>query len=127
MLQLKSLRPSFSHVHAGEWPVRVDKRLRATPERWVQSTRVLCSIGCALDLGVAKGRIVGVRGRGTDRVNRGRLGGKGLFGWEANGAGERLTRPLLRRAGGQFAPVSWDAALDVFVQRAKKMIRDYNG
>ena len=52
--------------------------------RWVQSACVLCSNGCGLDIGVEDGRIVGVRGRGVDRVNRGRLGPKGLHGWEAN-------------------------------------------
>ena len=34
-------------------------------DRWVQSACVLCSHGCALDIGVRDGRIVGVRGRGV--------------------------------------------------------------
>lgn len=38
------------------------------------------SNGCALDIGVKQGRMVGVRGRATDRVNKGRLGPKGLHG-----------------------------------------------
>src|SRR5689334_24610799 len=68
----------------GQWPVRVDERLEQEPETWVQSACVLCSNGCALDIGVKGGRIVGVRGRAEDRVNRGRLGPKGLHGWVAN-------------------------------------------
>jgi anaerobic selenocysteine-containing dehydrogenase len=75
------------------WPVRVDQRLDGEPERWVQSACVLCSNGCGLDIGVAGGRIVGVRGRAGDRVNHGRLGPKGLHGWQANNARDRLTRP----------------------------------
>jgi hypothetical protein len=38
------------------------------------------SNGCGLDIGVKNGKVVGVRGRITDRVNRGRLGPKGLHG-----------------------------------------------
>lgn len=35
-------------------------------------------------IGVRNGKLVGVRGSRHDRVNRGRLGPKGLHGWEAN-------------------------------------------
>lgn len=38
------------------------------------------SNGCGLDIGVKDGKVVGVRGRATDRVNKGRLGPKGLNG-----------------------------------------------
>jgi ferredoxin-nitrate reductase len=57
-----------------DWPTRVDQNLQAMPDEWVQSACVLCSNGCALDIGVKEGKIVGVRGRESDRVNRGRLG-----------------------------------------------------
>src|SRR5438045_6717079 len=84
---------------SGEWPVRVDEHVLEEPERWVQSACVLCSNGCGMDVGVKEGRIVGVRGRSEDRVNHGRLGPKGLYGWQANNAPARLTSPLLRRDG----------------------------
>src|SRR5436189_5340844 len=67
-----------------QWPERVDCRITAEPDRWFQSACVLCSNGCALDIAVKGGRIVGVRGRAVDAVNKGRLGPKGLNGWEAN-------------------------------------------
>jgi anaerobic selenocysteine-containing dehydrogenase len=60
----------------GQWAERIDSRTVGATERWVQSACVLCSNGCALDIGVAGNRIVGVRGRGVDHVNRGRLGPK---------------------------------------------------
>ncbi len=91
----------------GAWPTRVDERTLKDPERWVQSACVLCSNGCALDIGVKDGRIVGVRGRAVDDVNRGRLGPKGLHGWEANNSPDRLTRPLVKR-NGVLEPASWD-------------------
>lgn len=37
------------------------------------------SNGCGLDYGVKANKIVGVRGRVQDRVNKGRLGPKGLY------------------------------------------------
>ncbi len=85
--------------YRGEWPERIDEHVTEDPERWVQSCCVLCSNGCALDIGVKDGKMVGVRGRGVDRVNRGRLGPKGLHGWAANHSPDRLTRPLIRRNG----------------------------
>jgi anaerobic selenocysteine-containing dehydrogenase len=36
------------------------------------------SNGCGMDIGVKDGKIVGVRGRASDRVNKGRLGPKGM-------------------------------------------------
>ncbi len=37
-----------------------------------------------MDIAVKDGKVVGVRGRATDRVNKGRLGPKGLHGCVAN-------------------------------------------
>src|SRR4051812_8704222 len=104
------------------WPERVDSRISEQPERWVQSACVLCSNGCGLDIGVKDGRIVGVRGRASDVVNRGRLGPKGLNGWEANHSADRLVSPLIRR-GGALQPATWDEALDLISKRTAE-VRD---
>jgi anaerobic selenocysteine-containing dehydrogenase len=77
-----------------------------------------------LDIGVNNGRIVGVRGRPDDRVNRGRLGPKGLHGWEANHSPDRLTRPLVRRDG-RLQPASWDEALGLVAERSVDIKRRY--
>ena len=82
-----------------EWPIRLDQRMEQEPDQWVQSACLLCSNGCGMDIGVKDGRIVGVRGREVDAVNRGRLGPKGLHGWEANNSKDRLTKPLIRKNG----------------------------
>ena len=106
----------------GAWPERVDERTTAKPERWVQSACVLCSNGCGLDIGVRGGKIVGVRGRAVDRVNRGRLGPKGLHGWEAN-AQPRPAHPAAgpaRRASSEEA--TWDEAMGLIVDRSKEII-----
>lgn len=44
----------------GEWTERVDEHLIELPDHWVQSACVLCSTGCALDIGVKDAVIVGV-------------------------------------------------------------------
>jgi ferredoxin-nitrate reductase len=108
------------------WPARVDAFLDdgVTPEqveRWVPSACVLCSNGCGLDIAVAGGRMVGVRGRADDRVNHGRLGPKGLFGWQANRAADRLTRPLVRE-GGELVERDWDTAMDRVVERSRRQL-----
>jgi ferredoxin-nitrate reductase len=104
-----------------EWPVRVDEHVVEQPERWVQSACVLCSNGCGLDIGVKDGRIVGVRGRAEDRVNRGRLGPKGLYGWQANNSPDRLVRPLIRRDG-ELDDASWDEAMELIVSRSHELL-----
>ena len=112
--------------YAGEdkWPARVDQRTLEEPDRWVQSACVLCSNGCGCDIGVKDGRIVGVRGRVEDVVNRGRLGPKGLHGWEANNSQDRLTYPMVRR-NGRLERASWDEAMTAIVDHAQRVKRDY--
>jgi ferredoxin-nitrate reductase len=110
--------------HAERWSARVDERTLEGPERWVQSVCVLCSTGCGIDIGVRDGRIVGVRGRAADRVNFGRLGPKGLHGWEANHSADRLTRPLVRR-GRTLEPATWDEAMELIVRRSRETIERY--
>lgn len=113
-------------VGPGEpWPARVDEHLAAgaEPDRWVQTASVLHSDGDAYDVAVQDGRIVGVRGRAVDRVNRGRLGPKDLFGWQANASADRLTVPLLRRDGA-LRPASWDEAMGAIVDRSRALLAE---
>src|SRR4051812_12570241 len=102
--------PRTPYFGEGRWPSRVDERVIEEPERWVQSACVLCTNDCALDIGVKGNKIVGVRGRAGDIVNRGRLGPKGLHGWIANDSDKRLTHPLVRRDG-KLRRASWDEAM----------------
>src|SRR5437870_9828470 len=108
----------------GKWPARVDERTVERPQRWVRSACILCSNGCALDIGVKDGRMVGVRGRETDRVNRGRLGPKGLHGWVANHSPARLQRPLVRRDG-QLRETTGEQAMKLVVRKTKEIQKKY--
>jgi anaerobic selenocysteine-containing dehydrogenase len=111
-----------------EWPARVDLHLESglsedDIDSWVQSASILHSNGDAMDIAVKDGRIVGVRGRAGDRVNHGRLGPKDLFGWQANSSPDRLTRPLIRRDG-ELVAADWDTAMDVIVERSKRLLAE---
>lgn len=61
-----------------DWLVRVGRFLEngvseEDVDRWVQPASTLHSSGDAYEMAVRDGRIVAVRGRGMDRVNKGRL------------------------------------------------------
>ncbi|OPC79680.1 nitrate reductase [Embleya scabrispora] len=110
------------------WPTRVDSFLAEGVtadgvDRWVPSASILHSNGDAMDIAVKDGRIVGVRGRAGDRVNHGRLGPKDLFGWQANGSVDRLTRPLVR-SGGRLVECDWDTAMDTIVRRTRELLAE---
>ena len=108
------------------WPRRVDAFLEgdlaeSDVDAWVQSASVLHSNGDAMDIAVKDGRIVGVRGRATDRVNHGRLDPKDLYGWQANNSTDRLTRPLVRE-NGRLVDTDWDQAMGRIVERSKQLL-----
>ena len=112
----------------GEWPVRVDQFLEAGVSeedvvRWVQTASILHSNGDALDIAVRDDRIVGVRGRSVDRVNKGRLDPKDLFGWQANNSEDRLKKPLVRKDG-ELVEASWDEAFERIVGRSKALLEE---
>src|SRR5215211_2686875 len=111
-----------------EWPVRVDQILKEgisedDVDRWVQTASVLHSNGDALDIAVRSGRIVGVRGRVVDRVNKGRVDPKDLFGWQANNSEDRLKMPLVRK-NGKLVETSWDEAHSRIVERSKELLEE---
>jgi anaerobic selenocysteine-containing dehydrogenase len=107
------------------WPVRVDGHLEPGVSEdevtWSPTAAVLHSNGDGLELAVAGGRIVGVRGCADDRVNHGRVDPKDLYGWRANGASDRLTRPLVRD-GDRLVETSWDDAMGRIVERSRALL-----
>lgn len=85
---------------------------------------MLCSNGCATDIAVKNGRMVGVRGRPMDIVNHGHLGPKGLFGsWQGMANPDRLTRPLIRE-NGELVETDWDTAMSCIVERSQQLLEE---
>ncbi|AJF63716.1 molybdopterin oxidoreductase family protein [Streptomyces vietnamensis] len=108
------------------WPTRRDTCLadgvrEDEVDRWVQTASLLHSDGDAMDIAVKDGSIVGVRGRTVDRVNRGRLGPKDAFAWQANSAADRLRRPLVRRDG-RLVETDWDSAMTLVAARSRTLL-----
>ena len=111
------------------WPGRVDTFLapgvqESQVEHWVRSASLLHSDGDAMDIAVSGGRMVGVRGRLGDRVNRGRLGPKDLYGWQANHSRDRLTAPLIRRDG-RLVETDWDTAMDRIADHSRQLLHSH--
>jgi anaerobic selenocysteine-containing dehydrogenase len=108
------------------WPERVDALLEDGTgeddvERWARTASLLHSNGDGYEYAVRDGRIAGVRGRAGDRVNRGRLDVKDLYGWQATGSRDRLTRPLVRRDG-VLTETGWDEAMGLVADRSRELL-----
>ncbi len=88
-------------------------------EQRLRTTCGYCSTGCNVVVQVEDGRPVKVLPASDYPVNLGRTCPKGYHMLKPLEASDRATRPLLRNAKGELAPVSWDEALDAFVSRFK--------
>ena len=102
----------------------VEDRALSAPEKKVDSLCPYCGVGCLLTFNVRDEKIRSVDGR-HGPANAGRLCVKGRFGFDYIHHPERLTTPLVRRAGvtktpaliehkeldKYFRPASWDEAL----------------
>ncbi|MGB7296122.1 MAG: molybdopterin-dependent oxidoreductase [Candidatus Aminicenantales bacterium] len=87
------------------------------PEDSRETVCPLCSIGCALEADLKKGRIVSTRPKEEAPVNRGQACVKGRFiVREAVHAPHRLLHPMVRRDG-ELVEVKWDDALDFAARR----------
>lgn len=119
--------PRTPHAKGTAWPARVDAYLdegvqESDVDRWVASACLLCSNGCGCEIAVKAGRMVGIRGRASDVVNRGRLGPKGLYGSTAWASSpDRLTTPLIREHG-ELVPTDWDTAMGRIVEVSKEQL-----
>ncbi|GAA3721546.1 anaerobic selenocysteine-containing dehydrogenase [Spinactinospora alkalitolerans] len=123
--------PSAPGADDAVWPERVDTLLEEgvaedDVEAWTRAASILHSNGDAMDIAARGGRIVGVRGRADDRVNRGRLGPKDLYGWQANRSADRLTAPLIRK-GGELVETDWDTAMERIVAHSKELLSQPGG
>jgi formate dehydrogenase major subunit len=78
------------------------------PDKKVESVCPYCGVGCQLTYNVKDNRILTVEGR-DGPANHSRLCVKGRYGFDYVHHKQRLTRPLIRRAG---APKSGDFVMD---------------
>jgi NADH-quinone oxidoreductase subunit G len=89
-----------------------------------------CGDGCKTTLGVRRSNdgMEIVRGDNRDKsgINGDFLCIKGRYAFDFANREDRLTTPLVRKADGKLAPVSWDEAID-FAAKKLREIRDSKG
>jgi NADH-quinone oxidoreductase subunit G len=71
----------------------------------------LCPSQCNVEFTVRDDKVLRVLARENPGVDDGWLCDKGRFAYQAIHVDERITTPLVRNAGGELEPASWDAAL----------------
>jgi len=106
------------------------------PDKSVDSGCPFCGVGCQLTYHVKDNKIISVTGR-DGPANHGRLCVKGRYGFDYPAHKQRLTKPLIRKAGvakdaaaemdpanpfSAFREASWEEALDFAANGLKKII-----
>lgn len=92
------------------------------PDATTTSVCGFCGTGCSLRLHLKDGEAINLSADKEYPVNIGMACPKG---WEALApleSTERATMPLLKQADGNFKEVSWEEALEVFVERMKSTL-----
>ncbi len=92
----------------------------APPDERGDTVCPLCSLGCALEVDVKKGRIVSTRPQEDAPVNRGQACVKGRFiVKDVVHTQKRILRPMIRQNGG-LVETNWDEALGFVAQELSK-------
>lgn len=97
---------------------------RKQADHWVNTTCGYCSVGCGMQLGVRKARVVSVRGNPNHPVNRGKLCPKGLAEHYAIEADGRALYPMLHKESG-LARITWDEAMDTMAGQFRRVQQKY--
>jgi anaerobic selenocysteine-containing dehydrogenase len=81
----------------------------------------LCEAICGVEIRVADGRVVSIRGDEADPLSRGHICPKAVALQDLETDPDRLRRPLRRRDDGGWEPVEWEAALDEIAARVRRI------
>jgi predicted molibdopterin-dependent oxidoreductase YjgC len=102
-----------------------DKLFKFKARAWeLEKSNTICSYcgtGCTLTLEVKDNSIYRVIGDDTTGVNQGRLCSKGRFGYRYVVSPERISRPLIKKDGGEFQEATWEEALEKVAQGFKEI------
>ena len=101
------------------------KRGDLTDSPHISCTCGYCSTGCNLTVEVVDGRPARVTANPSYPVNQGKACPKGFQFLGHLDAPERALSPLLRDSSGDFRPVTWEQALQTFVERFKDIQTDH--
>ncbi|MGM0452088.1 MAG: molybdopterin-containing oxidoreductase family protein [Thermodesulfobacteriota bacterium] len=89
--------------------------------QWYKTGCVLCAQNCGLEVKVENGRMVQVKPDRDNPRSRGYVCRKGLNIAYHQYPADRLTQPL-KRQGNDFAPISWDQALDEIAEKTRHIV-----
>lgn len=103
-----------------------DRERGEAAERTVRSTCGYCGVGCQVEIGVSRSRVLQIGGVREAAVNRGQLCAKGRYAHAYRHAPDRLTAPLIRD-GDRLRPVSWSEAIAFTARRLDEIHRRYGG
>jgi len=94
------------------------------PDRIITTTCPYCGVGCNLHLHLKGDLVYKVTSPFDSPANHGNLCVKGRFGYDFIHAKDRLTQPLLRRAG-RLVGAAWDEALSQVADRLLEIREKY--
>jgi NADH-quinone oxidoreductase subunit G len=92
----------------------------------VESTCTTCAVGCRVAVQSSSNRVTRLLGIDSDPVNHGWLCDKGRFAFESVNSEDRLTEPMVRKAG-ELVNVSWYEALEVVADGLRAATQNDNG
>ncbi len=84
-------------------------------DKTVTTTCGYCGVGCRLEAHVAGGLVAAISPALDGPANEGHTCLKGRFAHRFSRHRSRLTRPLIRSAGGDLRPATWDEAIERIV------------
>jgi len=100
---------------------------RAWQTQKTASTCGYCADGCRVVLHSYKGKVIKVSSDLEKGLNQGNLCVKGRFGFGYASAGDRLTKPLVRKASGKLEEVGWDEALELVAKKLRNVKESKGG
>jgi predicted molibdopterin-dependent oxidoreductase YjgC len=86
----------------------------------VLTTCHYCSLGCQLELSCFENRVIGVMAPLGTGSNRGSLCQRGIFGYDFLHQPQRITAPMIKKAG-QWRKVPWDEAFSHIAAGIRKV------
>jgi formate dehydrogenase major subunit len=95
-----------------------------SPSQWTRTVCPYCGVGCELNVGTLKNRIVTVRPVADSPVSKGHLCVKGRYAFDFVDAPDRVTEPMLRD-GADWRAVSWNEARAFVADRLRSLMRQY--
>jgi formate dehydrogenase major subunit len=90
-------------------------------DRTATTTCGYCGVGCRLETRAIDGRIVSIRPALDGPANEGHTCLKGRFAHGFTRSPDRLRTPLIRDAGGELRPATWEEALDRIVTELRRV------